>query len=224
MAPTYATGPLSPRATAKHVLLEQYPRWVRGRLGGETVVDSTRAALLYESGRLPVWLFPEEDVRLDRVPADAVHRRHDLIHVEFHALDEWLEEDEPQIGHPPDPYHRIDVRASSRHIRISIGGRRVADTRRARALFETNLPTRWYIPRDDVEAELEPSDHRTICAYKGHATHFDVAGDDAVAWCYEDPLHDALPVKGLVAFYNERVDVEIDGELEERPQTQWSRS
>jgi uncharacterized protein (DUF427 family) len=215
---------MSPRATAEDVLIEESPRWVRGRLDGETVVDSRRVRLLYESGRLPVWLFPEEDVRLDRLPADAVHRRHDLLHVDFDALDEWFEEDLPQIGHPPDPYHRIDVRPTSRRVRISIGGRVVAETTRARALFETRLPTRWYMPREDITAELEPSDHRTICAYKGHATHFDVAGEDAVAWTYEEALHDGLPVKGLVAFYNERVDVEVDGQLEERPQTQWSRS
>jgi uncharacterized protein (DUF427 family) len=206
------------------VVLEESPRWVRGRLDGETVVDSRRVRLLYEPGRLPVWLFPEEDVRLDLLPGGAARRRHGLIHVDFDALDGWLEEDQPQIGHPPDPHHRIDVRPTSRHVRISIEGETVAESTRARALFETGLPTRWYIPREDVGAELEPSDRRTTCAYKGHATHFDVAGEDAVAWTYEDPLHDGLPVKDLVAFYNERLDVEVDGEVQERPKTQWSRS
>lgn len=205
--------------------IEDSPRWVRGRLGGETVVDSRRVKLLYAPDRvLPVWLFPEEDVRLEAIPAEAVQRHDDLVHVDFKALDEWLEEDEPQIGHPPDPYHRIDVRRTSRHVRVSIGGRTVADSTNARALFETNLPVRWYLPREHVSAELEPSDHRTVCAYKGRATHFDVAGEDAVAWSYEDPLHDGQPVRNLVAFYNERVDIEIDGQPQERPQTQWSRS
>jgi uncharacterized protein (DUF427 family) len=205
--------------------IEESPRWVRGRLGGETVVDSKRVKLLYAPERqLPVWLFPEEDVRLDLIPPDAIRRHDDLVQVDFDALDEWLEEDEPQIGHPPDPYHRIDVRRTSRHVRIRIGGRVVAESTNARALFETKLPVRWYLPREDVSAELEPSDHRTVCAYKGRPRHFTVAGEDAVAWSYEEPLHDALPVKGLVAFYNERVDVEIDGEPQERPETQWSRS
>jgi uncharacterized protein (DUF427 family) len=205
--------------------IEESPRWVRGRLGGETVVDSKRVKLLYEPERkLPVWLFPEEDVRLDLIPPDAIRRHDDLVHVDFDALDEWLEEDDPQIGHPPDPYHRIDVRRTSRHVRIRIGGRVVAESTNARALFETKLPVRWYLPREDVSAELEPSDHRTVCAYKGTPRHFTVAGEDAVAWSYEEPLHDGLPVKDLVAFYNERVDVEIDGEPQERPETQWSRS
>jgi uncharacterized protein (DUF427 family) len=203
-------------------VIEESPRWVRGRLGGETVVDSKRVKLLYESDRLPVWLFPEEDVRLDSIPADAVRRHGDLVHVQFVALDEWLEEDETQIGHPPDPHHRIDVRRTSRRVRISIGGRVVADTTRTRALFETGLPVRWYMPRGEIALDLLPSDHLTVCAYKGHATHFDVAGERAVAWSYADPLHDGLPVKDLVAFYNERVDIELDGEPQERPRTQWS--
>jgi uncharacterized protein (DUF427 family) len=204
-------------------VIEESPRWVRGRLGGETVVDSKRVKLLYRPDHvLPVWLFPEEDVRVGAIPPDAVSRHDDLLHVDFNALDEWLEEEEPQVGHPPDPHHRIDVRRTSRHVRVSIGGRKVAESRSAKALFETKLPVRWYLPREDISAELEPSDHRTTCAYKGHATHFDVAGEKAVAWTYEDPLHDGLPVKGLVAFYNERVDLEIDGEPQERPRTQWS--
>jgi uncharacterized protein (DUF427 family) len=220
---TYGSGPLSGKGTASIQLLEQSPRWVRGRLKGETVVDSRRVRLFYETGSLPVWLFPEEDVQLDRLPAGAWRRLHDLVEVDFDALDEWLEEEEPQIGHPRDPYHRIDVRRTSRHVRVSIGGRVVAESASALVLFETALPPRWYFAREDLREELEASDHRTVCAYKGEATHFDVAGEDAVAWTYEDPLHDALPVKGRVAFYNERVDVEIDGELEERPRTQWSR-
>jgi uncharacterized protein (DUF427 family) len=144
------------------------------------------------------------------------------VHVDFDALDEWFEEDEPQIGHPPDPHHRIDVRRTSRRVRIQVGGRVVADTTKAWALFETGLPVRWYLPREEIAAPLEPSDHRSVCAYKGHAVHFDVAGERAVAWSYEDPLHDGLPVKDLVAFYNERVDIEVDGEPQERPRTQWS--
>jgi len=202
----------------------EYPRWIRGRLGGETVVDSKRARLVYLDGRsIPVYAFPEQDVDLDAIPDDAVERLEDLVRVDFHALDEWLEEDQRQVGHPPDPFKRVDVRPSSRHVRVSIAGRVVAESTRAKALFETGLPTRWYIPREDVVAELERSDHRTVCAYKGFADHFDLAGESAVAWSYPDPLHDAEPVRDLIAFYDERVDVEVDGELQRRPDTQWSQ-
>ena len=108
---------------------------------------------------------------------------------------------------------------------MSIGGEIVADTTRAVALFETGLPTRWYIPREDVLAELIRNDgHRTTCSYKGHATHWDVAGETAIAWSYELPLNDAMPVRSMICFYNERVDIELDGEPQERPQTPWSRA
>jgi uncharacterized protein (DUF427 family) len=189
------------------------------------VADSRRTKLLYPDGQeIPRHVFPEEDVRLGLLPPEAIKRHDDgLIEIDWSAPDEWLEEDEPLIGHARDPFKRIDARRTSRHITVSIGGQVVADTRRGVALFETGLPTRWYIPRDDVSAELTRNDeHRTTCAYKGHATHWDAAGERAIAWSYELPLNDAVPVRSMIAFYNERVDIEVDGELEERPRTQWS--
>jgi uncharacterized protein (DUF427 family) len=190
------------------------------------VADSRRTKLLYEPERLPVHVFPEDDVQLDLLPPEAITRHPDgLIEIDWQAPDEWLEEDEPLMGHARDPFHRIDCRRTSRHITVKIGGETVADTRRAVALFETGLPTRWYIPRDDVSAELERNDgHRTTCAYKGDATHWDAAGERAIAWSYELPLNDAIPVRSMIAFYNERVDIEVDGEREEPPRTQWSVS
>jgi uncharacterized protein (DUF427 family) len=191
------------------------------------VADSRRTKLLYRGDQgIPRHVFPEEDVRLDLLPEEATTLHGDnLVEIDFAYPDEWLEEDEELIGHARDPFKRIDCRRTSRHIRVSIGEQVVADTRRAVALFETNLPTRWYIPRDDVSAELVPNDtHRTTCAYKGHATHYDVGGERAIAWSYELPLNDALPVRSMIAFYNERADIEVDGQLEERPRTQWSVS
>jgi uncharacterized protein (DUF427 family) len=191
------------------------------------VVDSRRAKLLYlDDLPFPRHVFPEEDVRLDLLPDEAITRREGgLIEVQFGSPDQWLEEDEELIGHARDPFKRIDCRRTSRHIRVSIGDEVVADTRRAVALFETHLPTRWYIPRAEVSAELTRNEaHRTTCAYKGHATHWDVAGEEAIAWSYELPLNDAVPVRSMIAFYNERVNIEVDGEAEERPRTQWSVS
>jgi uncharacterized protein (DUF427 family) len=190
------------------------------------VADSRRTKLLYEPERrpFPFLLFPEDDVRVDLLPPEAITRHEDgLIEIDFSAPDEWLEEDEPLIGHARDPFHRIDCRRTSRHITVAIGGEIVADTKRAVALFETGLPTRWYIPREDVSAELTRNDgHRTTCSYKGHATHWDAAGERAIAWSYELPLNDAVPVRSMIAFYNERVDIEVDGQPEERPRTQWA--
>jgi uncharacterized protein (DUF427 family) len=145
----------------------------------------------------------------------------------WNKMDEWLEEDEPAIVHARDPYHRVDVLDTSRHVRVSVNGEVVADTTRAKVIFETGLPPRWYIPREDVNADmLVDSDTRTGCAYKGFASYKSVnaggATEEDLVWVYEDPLREAAPIRGYLAFFNERADIEIDGELEERPVTQWS--
>ena len=115
------------------------------------------------------------------------------------------------------------MRPTSRRVRISIGGEVVADTDRSVVLFETGLPPRWYVPREDISAELEPTDKSTVCAYKGQAEHFSVAGEEAIAWSYADPEREVEPITDRVAFYDERVDLEIDGEAWERPDTPFSR-
>jgi uncharacterized protein (DUF427 family) len=106
--------------------------------------------------------------------------------------------------------HRIETHPEARRVRVTIGGQTVADTRRALALTEGSLPMRWYIPREDISAPLEPSEKRTTCPFKGEAAHFSVAGEEAVAWSYEDPLERMAAIRDLVAFYNERVDIELD--------------
>jgi uncharacterized protein (DUF427 family) len=143
-------------------------------------------------------------------------------------MDEWLEEDEPAIVHARDPYHRVDVLDTSRHVRVSLEGRLLAETRRARVLFETGLPPRWYFPPEDVRRELlSDSDSTSGCAYKGFASYWSAhAGEtleDDLVWTYREPRPDAERVRGYLAFFNERVDLEVDGELQERPVTQWSR-
>jgi uncharacterized protein (DUF427 family) len=143
-------------------------------------------------------------------------------------MDEWLEEDEPAIVHARDPYHRIDVLDTSCHVRVSLEGRQLADSRRTRVLFETGLPPRWYFPPDDVSRELlVDSDSTSGCAYKGFASYWSVrvgeTFEDDLVWTYREPRSDAERVKGYMAFFNERVDLEVDGELHERPVTQWSR-
>lgn len=137
----------------------------------------------------------------------------------------WVEEDEPVIGHPHDPFKRIDVLRSDRRVVVSHGGEVLADSRRAMALYETSLPTRWYLPRDDVRLDLlEASTTRTVCAYKGEASYYSLASGAAadVAWYYPDPLHDAARVRDHVCFYAERTDLTIDGAEVPRPVTPWS--
>jgi len=238
-------------------------RRIRATLAGETVVDSRNTKLLHEHGHVPVYYFPEADVRMDllersdhatrcpykgdashwsihvgdRVAENAVWSYPDPLDeapplagyfaIYWNAIDEWLEEDEPAVVHARDPYTRIDVLDTSRHVEVLVAGEVVANTRRARVLLETGLPPRWYIPREDVSEEaLVESDTESGCAYKGFASYWSVRAGDAdekdIAWCYRDPLRDAEPVKDHVAFLNEAVDIRLDGEGQERPVTKFT--
>jgi uncharacterized protein (DUF427 family) len=141
--------------------------------------------------------------------------------LDFAAFDDWYEEDERIAGHPRDPFHRVDVRRSARPVRIEVDGDVVAETTRARLPFETSLPLRFYLPREDVRVELHPNSRRTYCPYKGQASYWsvDVGGRrrEDLGWTYEQPLPDVVAITGLVAFWDERVDVFLDGERRERP-------
>jgi uncharacterized protein (DUF427 family) len=255
---------------------------IRAVLGGETVVDSTRALLVWEPRRIvPSYAVPAEDVHgelrpaavatpgpgadvgvalpdvtalrvldpripftvhsADGEPADlraadqerpgAAFRPADgdlagMVILDFGAFDAWYEEDELNVAHPRDPFHRIDVLPSSRQVQLEVDGVVLADSSRPALLFETMLPTRYYLPRADVTADLIPSDTKTWCAYKGQASYFSVSVGGRlvrdIAWTYPDPRHDALQVRDLIAFFDERVDVTLDGERRPRPVTPWS--
>jgi uncharacterized protein (DUF427 family) len=160
------------------------------------------------------WYYPD--------PINGAPPIKDLIAFYWDRMDRWLEEDEQVVVHARDPYHRIDILKSDRHVRVSRDGRLLAETRRAVALFESNLPPRWYIPADDVLVELEPTETVTRCPYKGTAAYYSTAGVDDLVWHYDDPLSEAGRIKGLLCFFNEKVDLELDGEVQERPETPWS--
>jgi uncharacterized protein (DUF427 family) len=146
--------------------------------------------------------------------------------LDFAGADRWLEEEEEITGHPRDPFHRVDVRASSRSVQLSLDGRVLADSSRPRLVFETMLATRYYLPREDVSAELRPSETRTWCPYKGGATYWSVAVGERVVpdlvWSYEKPLPDAAELEGYLSFFDERMDVVVDGVPRPRPVTPWS--
>ena len=129
--------------------------------------------------------------------------------------DAWFCEDERLFGHLRDPYHRVDVFEASRPVRVRVGGTVVADTARAKLLYETGLPVRAYVPGADVApGTLSPAERRTVCPYKGKATYWHVHADGARvehgAWSYETPLVEALEVARHVSFAGEGIAVEID--------------
>lgn len=147
----------------------------------------------------------------------------DYVLVDFDAFDGWREEDEPNVGHPRDPFHRIDIVHSSRPVRVEHEGEVLAESSSPCLLFEPPLPVRCYLPAQDVRRELlRPSATRTTCAYKGVASYWSAGALEDVAWSYPEPLREAREIAGHVAFLNERVDIVIDGVRQERPITPWS--
>jgi uncharacterized protein (DUF427 family) len=144
----------------------------------------------------------------------------------------WFEEDEPIYGHPRNPYSRVDALRSHRHVRVELDGIVLADTRSPVLLFETGLPTRYYIDPTDIAFEhLEPSPTQTLCPYKGTTSGYwsvrvGPIGEQVVhpdlAWTYHYPLPAVGQIAGLVAFYNEKLDIIVDGAVLPRPQTQFS--
>jgi uncharacterized protein (DUF427 family) len=274
MALTVESGPFGERSTGvfnfdttvlePHTLyFEDSPRRVRVMLGGETIADSRHVKLLHETGHLPIYYFPEEDVRMDLLE-DTDHTTHcpfkgdasywsvrvgDSVaenavwgyrepidsappldgHVAFYwdAMDHWYEEDEEVFVHPRDPYHRVDVLESSRHVKVSLNGEVVAETDRPQILFETGLPPRYYIPPEDVREEvLVESEKSTGCPYKGTASYHSVeVGGETVedlVWYYPEPIAAVEGIRDHLCFYNEKVDLEVDGEVQERAVTRWS--
>lgn len=138
----------------------------------------------------------------------------------------WFEEDEPLIAHARDPHKRVDVVPSSRHVRVEVDGVVLAESLRPVLLFETTLPIRYYLPPEDINVDLTRSDTRSVCPYKGEATWWSTSiGDraiDDIAWSYPSPIPENPRIAGLVCFRNERIDLFVDGELQQRPVTPWS--
>ncbi|HXW80011.1 MAG TPA: DUF427 domain-containing protein [Acidimicrobiales bacterium] len=165
-----------------------------------------------------VWAYPE--------PIAGAPDIADYVAFYWDLADTWYEEDEEVFRHARDPYKRVDVLQSSRHVRVLVNGEAVADTHRPRLLFETGLPVRYYIPKLDVRQDLlVPSDKRTRCPYKGEAVYWSlVLGDERledVVWSYPAPLPEIPKIENLLSFYNERVDIEVDGAVQARPDTGW---
>lgn len=150
-----------------------------------------------------------------------------LVRFEWTSLD-WFEEDERILGHPRNPYTRVDALRSHRHVVVEFGGTVLADTHCPVLLFETGLPTRYYIDRTDVRFEhLVASQTQTLCPYKGTTTgywsvHAAGATHADLAWAYDYPLAAVAPIAGLVAFYNEKLDIIVDGARLPRPKTHFS--
>lgn len=198
---------LSPDGTVAHSPSRGDGHLFTVRAGGKDVVG---AALRYEHS-------PFEELR-------------GAIRLDWSAMDAWFEEDEQVFVHPRDPYTRVDALRSNRRVRVELDGVVLADSASPVMVFETGLPVRYYVNRTDVRFEhLVPSDTVTSCPYKGMTSGYwsvRVGGSvhEDLAWAYDFPTRQLLPIAGLVAFYNEMVDTFLDGEPLDRPQTHFSRT
>lgn len=245
---------MAPPFTKPHI--EASPKRIRVLFGGQWIIDTKNALLIWEHQFYPTLFFKNADVpeRYLR-PSKASDKEKDLVFdvvvgekiakaaavqsadsdlsgltkIVFGAMDAWFEEEEEIFVHPKDPYKRVDVLQSSGHIRVEVAGVEVANTTKPRLLYETGLPVRTYIPKTDCRMDLlEPSNLTTQCPYKGTASYYSVRVPDErklvenIVWWYPTPLIDCITIKGFVAFYDEKVDVWVDGEKQERPKTHWS--
>jgi uncharacterized protein (DUF427 family) len=245
---------------AGHV--EPVPRRIRAMLGGEVVLDTTRARYVWEWPNYPQYYIPVDALKPDLL-VDEGHaqqtrvgtaRRHGLqaggvrrpgaarvygedavaglagtARFEWDALDAWFEEDEQVFVHPRSPYSRVDALRSTRTIRVELEGVVLAESSSPVLVFETGLPTRYYLSRTEVRfAHLEPTATVTACPYKGRTSgYWSVRVGETVhpdlAWAYDFPTGPLLPIAGLIAFYNEKVDIFLDGQPRERPVTHFFR-
>jgi uncharacterized protein (DUF427 family) len=194
--------------------IELSPRRVRGVLAGRTVFDTLAARYVWSDRPFPHYWVPMADVDPAHLPLARLGRGEldGLAGFPWNALDEWYEEDERIFVHPRDPYVRVDSLRSSRHVRVSAGGVLLAETRRPVLVFETGLPTRYYVERTDVDwSHLEPSGTRTGCPYKGWTSGYWSAGSAHrdIAWAYDFPTAPLLPIAGMIGFYDERLEVTV---------------
>jgi uncharacterized protein (DUF427 family) len=227
VVPTYAVrrehirGELLPAAA---------PAPPAGQLGfrlpdGQTVLDPSVPFAVHTTAGEPLSIRAAGETRHGVAFAPADPDLDGLVLLDPAAFDAFFEEDEPVRGHARDPFQRIEILPSSRTVRIELDGITLAESERAQLLIEHPiLPVRCYLPREDISVPLRPSSTRTLCSYKGEATYWsaDVNGStiEDVAWSYETPRAEAARIAGLVCFFNERVDVNLDGE--NRPRTPWS--
>lgn len=209
--------------------VEPAPRRVRAYLNDRLAFDTTKALYVWEWPYYPQYYIPLADVadgvldEIGRVHEEGPAAGH--VRFDFAALDSWFEEDEQIFVHPRNPYTRVDALRSTRHVRIELDGVLLAESSSPVLVFETGLPTRYYLNRTEVDfGHLVPSDTVTRCPYKGTTSgYWSIrAGDrlhEDLVWAYDFPTPELMPIRGMLCFYNEKVDTFVDGAAVARPTT-----
>jgi uncharacterized protein (DUF427 family) len=196
------------------VFVEPHPRRITAELDGHTVIDTERALLVHRVGHPLSYAFRAADV--GDLPAEPVPEADGYVRVPWDAVDAWFEEGRRLVHYPPNPYHRVDIRPTDRHLRVVVAGEALVDTTETIILFETSLEPKLYVHPSNVRTDLlRMTDTASYCNYKGHATWWAaVVGDtvvEDVAWSYEGPLPESTPIAGWLSFDPARA--EVDAEL-----------
>jgi len=221
MTLTSARGPLGPDPAGRFipaiapgtVLVEPHQRRVQAFVGDHAVIDTERALLVHRPGHPPAYAFDPADV--DGVGATPHPFAPGHVEVAWDAVDRWVEEGRVAVHYPPNPYHRIDCRATGRRLQVAAGERSVVDTTDTVGVFETALAPVLYVDRTHLAGRLVPTSTRTYCSYKGWASYWTIRFDDGptlrdACWSYEDPFAEAEPIRGLLAFDSTVVTVDAD--------------
>lgn len=203
-------GWFSPAVPPGVVYVEPHPRRVQAWRAGALVIDTERALLIHRRGQPLSYLFPAEEV--GDLPAEPEPEAPGHVRVPWDAVDTWREEGRELVHYPPNPYHRVDCRPTTRRLRVRIGGVTLVDTVDTVIVFETALEPRLYVDPALVRSELlRPSTTTSYCNYKGYATYWSFVGADRVvddvAWSYPEPPPESLPIKGFLSFDPARADV-----------------
>jgi uncharacterized protein (DUF427 family) len=245
--------PTATTTKKRGIRIERGDKRVRVYLGGEVVADTVQPVLVWEVSYYPTYYFPVTDVRTEllqredsvvhspsrgdgqrfsvkgvphaalRYQESPIEELRDLIRFDWDSMDAWFEEDEQVFTHPRDPYTRVDILASSRHVRVDVDGATVAESTSPLMLFETGLPVRYYLPKTHVRMDLmTPTATVSHCPYKGQAEYWSVGVHADLAWSYRAPFPESQKIAGFIAFYNEKVDIYVDGVLQERSVTKFA--
>jgi uncharacterized protein (DUF427 family) len=203
-------GWFSPTVPAGVVYVEPHRRRVHAVKGGRTVIDTEHALLVHRPDRPLTFAFRPEDVQ--GLPSDPVAEAPGFVHVPWEAVDTWIEEGRTLVHYPPNPYHRVDCRPTKRRLRVNVGGTTLVDSDDTVIVFETALEPRLYVDPSHVRTDLlRQSDSSTYCNYKGVATYWSaVVGDtevEDVAWSYQDPPPESLPIRGFLSFDAARAEI-----------------
>ena len=203
---TDPSGWFAPALPDDLVFVEPHPRRVQAVRDGATVIDTERALLVHRRNHPLSFAFRAEEAQ--GLPSEPVPEAPGFVQVPWDAVDTWIEEGRTLVHYPPNPYHRVDCRPTTRRLRVEVAGTTLVDTDDTVIVFETALDPRLYVDPAHVRTELlRQSNTSTYCNYKGWATYWSAADVEDVAWSYLDPPPESSPIKGFFSFDERRVDV-----------------